>query len=182
MVQTNSRTTFQLGFLDWSIHFSDNTEGHCDPNALLSEPAEVFDDPPPKAEKVGESEPATDAENRIKLDQAEARKTNEQNADRQKKGPKIERNIYYHEADQKVKSRLFFSLGTEGKKRFLQNFAHVNLATTQFKDFSEQCENLFKKDKNFIVERMHLYNSSQNDREGFEGFFLRLSGQAAQCE
>ena len=29
---------------------------------------------------------------------------------------------------------------------------------------------------------MHLYNASQNDLEGLEGFFLRLSGQAAQCE
>ena len=29
---------------------------------------------------------------------------------------------------------------------------------------------------------MHPYNSSQNDQEGLEGFFLRLSGQAAQCD
>ena len=94
----------------------------CDPNVLLSDPAEVFDDPSPKAENVGESESATDAESRIKLDQAEVRKTNEQNADRRKKGSKIEPNIYYHEADQRVKSRLLFSLRTEGKKRFLSNF------------------------------------------------------------
>ena len=44
---------------------------HCDPNLLLSEPAEVFDDSPPKDERVGESESATDAENRIRRDQAE---------------------------------------------------------------------------------------------------------------
>ena len=152
---------------------------HCDPNVLLSEPAENFDDPPPKAEREGESESVTLAENRIKRDQAEVRKTNEQNADRRKKGPKIGPNIYSHQADPRVKSRLFFSLGTEGKKRFFQNFVHVNLATTKFKDFFEQCTNLFKKDKKFVVERKHLYNSSQKDREGLEGFFLRLSGQAA---
>ena len=29
---------------------------------------------------------------------------------------------------------------------------------------------------------MHLYNSSQNEREGLEGFFQRLSGQSAQSE
>ena len=106
---------------------------------------------------------------------------NEQNADRRKKGPKIEPNIYYYEADQRVKSRLFFSLGTEEKKRFLQNFAHGYLATTHFKNFFEQCTILFEEDKNLIVERMHLYNWFQNHREGLEGFFLRLSGQAAQC-
>ena len=110
---------------------------HCDPNVLLSEPAQVFDDPPPKAERVGESESATDAENGIKRYQAEVRKTNKQKADRRKKGPKIEPNIQYNEADQRVKSRLFFSLGTEGKKLFLQNFDHFNLAATQFKDFFE---------------------------------------------
>ena len=57
---------------------------HCDPNVLLSEPAEVFDNPPSKAEKVGESESAKDAENRIKRDQAEVRKSKES-----KKRPKL---------------------------------------------------------------------------------------------
>ena len=74
-----------------------------------------------------------------------------------------------------------FSLAIGGKKPFLQNFAHVNLATTQFKDFFGQGTNLFKKDKSFIVERMHLYSSSKNDREVLKWFFLRLLGQAAQC-
>ena len=89
-------------------------------------------------------------------------------------------NTFYHEVDQEVKSRLFCALGTEGKKRFLQDFAHINLATTSFKDFVKHCTNVFREDKNLVVERMHLYNSSQNEQEGLDGFFKRLCGQAAQ--
>ena len=96
-------------------------------------------------------------------DQAKIWKTNEIKAERRRKSPKIGPNTFYHEVDQEVKSRLFFALGTEGKKRFLQDFAHVNLATTSFKDFVKHCTNFFREDKNFIVERMHLYNSSQNE-------------------
>ena len=93
---------------------------HCDPNVLVSKPAEVFDDLASKAERVGESESTTDTENCIKRDQAEIRKTNEQNAERRKKGPKIGPYIFYHEANQRVKSRLFFSLVTEGKSVFFK--------------------------------------------------------------
>ena len=129
----------------------------------MSEPPEVFDDRPPKAENIGESESTTDVENRIKRDEAEIRKTNEQNAESRKKGPKIGPNIFYHEADQRVKSRLFFSLGTVGKKRFVQNFAHVNLATTQFRDFFEQMQ--LEKDKycrkysplDFVTKRLRRF-------------------------
>ena len=55
---------------------------HCDPNYLLSEPAEVFDNPPPKAERIREPEYTTDAENRFKRDQAEIRKTDKTNVAR----------------------------------------------------------------------------------------------------
>ena len=51
----------------------------------------------------------------------------------------------------------------------------------KFQRFFAQCEGSFKKEKKFIAERMHLYNTNQADREGLESFFLRLSGQAALC-
>ena len=52
------------------------------------------------------------------------------------------------------------------------------LSDINFKEFFTQCEGLSKKEKNFIIERMHLYNNNQADREGVESFFLRLSGQS----
>ena len=89
--------------------------------------------------------------------------------------------VFFHEADQKIKSRLFFSLGSEGNKRFLQSHAHTDIATISFRDFYNQSEVLFKRDKNYIIERIKLYNTQQLDRESLQTFFLRLSGQAAQC-
>ena len=137
---------------------------------------------PPRPERIpNESENETERNNRVARDQAEIRKVNEINIERRKKGSKLGQNIIYHEADQRVKSRLFFALGTEGTKRFLQSFPHTIQSDISFKEFFTQCEGLFKKEKNFIVERMHLYNTNQADSEGLESFFLRLSGQEALC-
>ena len=90
-------------------------------------------------------------------------------------------NVFFHEADQWIKSRLSFSLGSEGNKRFLQSHAHTDIANISFPDFYNQCEALFEREKSYIIERLNLYNTQQLDRESLETFFLRLSGQAAQC-
>ena len=62
---------------------------HCNANILLCEPTEVFDYPPPRPERKGESETQIEEANRIASDQAEIRKTNETNEERKKKRPKI---------------------------------------------------------------------------------------------
>ena len=56
-----------------AIHFREN----CDPKDFLADPAEVFDDPPPRPERIPESENETERKNRVARDQAEIRKTNE---------------------------------------------------------------------------------------------------------
>ena len=89
--------------------------------------------------------------------------------------------MYYHEADARIKSRLFFALGNEGKKVFLQQHAHTNLNTVKFKFFHDACEQLFKREKNYIIERMQIYNASHGDRESLESFYLRLAGQDSKC-
>ena len=37
------------------------------------------------------------------------------------------------------------------------------------------------RDKNYIVERLHLFNANQGEKEGLEAFYLRLVGHAAKC-
>ena len=90
---------------------------------------------------------------------------NEVNIERRKKVPKLVQNKFYHEADQRVKSCLFFAVVIQGKKRFLQSFPQTILSDINSKEFFAQCEAFFKKEKNFIVERMHLYNSNQADKK-----------------
>ena len=68
--------------------------------------------------------------------EAAVRKTNEANEEGRKKGPKISLNVYYHEADARIKSNSIFALGNEGKKRFLQANAHTNLNSVKFNFFT----------------------------------------------
>ena len=82
-----------------------------DPNILLSDPATVHEDPPRKPEPIPSSETTEEADNRTARNEAAVRKTNEANEERRKKGTKISPNVYYHEADARIKSRLFFTLG-----------------------------------------------------------------------
>ena len=88
------------------------------PQELLVESAEVIDDPPPKPEAVGPAEDAGDANSRVLRDQAAVRRITELNVERRRKGPRISQNRFCHEAEARLKSRLFFALGNEGKIRF----------------------------------------------------------------
>ena len=138
-------------------------------------------DPPPKPEPIPRSETAEEAYSRTARNEAALRKTNKANEERRKKGPKTSPNIIYHQADARIKSRLFFALGNEGKKRILQQHALVNLNSVKFKFFHDACDYLFKREKNYIIERMQIYNKSHGDRESLESFYLRLAGQASKC-
>ena len=80
-----------------------------------------------------------------------------------------------------MKSPLCFFLRCEGKKSFLQNYADIDLAETSFQIFFEHCELLLKKERNHIVEKMHLNNTTQSEKEALKSFYLRFLGQAAQC-
>ena len=81
------------------------------PQDLLVEPAEVIDEPPPRAEAVGATEDGWGGANaRILRDQAAVRRINELNIERRRKEPRIGLNWFYHEAEARLKSRLFLAL------------------------------------------------------------------------
>ena len=64
-----------------------NFREHCDPKDLLVDPAEVFDDPPPRPERIPDSENETKRNNRVATVRAEIKKVNEINIEMRKKGP-----------------------------------------------------------------------------------------------
>ena len=80
-----------------------------------------------------------------------------------------------------MKYILFFPLGSEGRKRFLQIYPHADLNAITFKEFHDNCVLLFKKEKNYIIERLQIYIAVHADCESLEAFYLRLTGQAALC-
>ena len=153
----------------------------CDPRELLKPPGIVHDDPGPKLEAVGIDEDAAAIANRIARNDAAARRVAEMNEKRRAKSPGVAPGVYFYEVVQRVKSRLFFSLSSEGKKHFLQSYQHADLSAIPFQEFHEFCVLLFRKEKNYIIERLQIYNAVHAERESLEVFYLRLTGQAVLC-
>ena len=99
-----------------------------------------------------------------------------------RKGSRIGHNWCYHEAEARLKSRLFFALGNEGKKRFLASYPHLDLNSCSFVDFHKCCEDLFKGEQNYTVEKIKLHNTIfMQENDSFSSFYARLSAQTALC-
>ena len=152
------------------------------PGELLVAPAELVDEPYPKPEAPGTDESAADVTNRNLRVAVANRRTDEYNLERRRKAPRIGHNWCYHEAEVRLKSRLFVALGKEGKKRFLDSYPHLDLNTSSFVDFHKCCEDLFKVERDYTVERIKLYNKNfMQDNDSFSSFYARLSAQTALC-
>ena len=83
------------------------------PEIFLEDPKDILEEPPPRPEtpREGENEDARNA--RTLRDKLAVLLENEQ---RRTRGPRIGHNVFYNEVQKKLVSRLFLSLGTEGKK------------------------------------------------------------------
>ena len=97
------------------------------PHDLLVEPTEVIDEPPPRPESVAEGEDAGAANARRQRDQAAIRRITELNVEMRRRGPRISQNWFYHEAEARMKSRLFFALRNEARRRFADSFPHTDI-------------------------------------------------------
>ena len=152
------------------------------PGEVLVAPAELVDEPYSKPEAPGIDENAAGVANRTLRITAANIRIDEYNQERRRKGPRIGHNWCYHEAEARLKSRLFFALGNEGKKRFLDSYPHVDLNTSSFIDFHKCCEDLFKAERDYTVERIKLYNTIfMQENDSFFSFYARLSAQTALC-
>ena len=106
----------------------------------------------------------------------------EANAERRKKGPRIGMNWFFHEAEARAISRLFFALGNEGRKKLVQAFPHADLNQLPFRKFVQNCVYAFKVEVNVTMERIKPHNSWYMEaNESFLSFHSRLSAQAACC-
>ena len=95
------------------------------------------------------------------------------NIERRRKGPRASQNWFFHEAEASLKSRLFFSLSNEGKRRFADSFLHTDIGVTSFRDFHTSCETLYKVERDYTVERIKLCNTVfMLDNDTFSFFML----------
>ena len=148
----------------------------CDPRELLKPPGIVHNDPAPKPEAVGIDEDAAVIAHRIARYDVAARRVAEMNEECRAKVSRVAPVVYFYEVEQQIKSRSFFSLGSKGRKRFLQSYPHADLSAISFQEFHESCVLLFRKDKNCIIERLQIFNAVHAKRESLEVFYLRLTG------
>ena len=91
-------------------------------------------------------------------------------------------NWLFHEAEARARSRLFFALENEGRKKLVEAFPHADLNRLPFREFVQNCVYAFKVEVNVTMERIKLYNLWYMEaNESFLSFHSRLSAQAACC-
>ena len=136
--------------------------------------------PPRKSEAVGPGDDAEEAKARVLRDQAAVRRVTELNVERRRKGIRISQNWFFHKAEARLKSRLFFALENKGKRRFADSFSHTNISVSPFREIHNGCETLFKVERDYTVERIKLYSTViMLDNDAFSSFYARLSAQIA---
>ena len=149
---------------------------------MLKEPKDILEEPPPRPEtpREGEKEAVTIARNlRDKLARDRVMLENEE---RRTRGPRVGHNVFYNEVQKKLVSRLILSLGTKGKKRFLQKNPHAEISKMSFRDITELAAVSFQKVKCVTYERYKLFTRMQEPGESLEAFHAALTAQAARSE
>ena len=152
------------------------------PEIILEEPKDILEEPPPRPEtpREGENEDATAA--RSLRDKLARDRVLLENEERRTRGPRVGHNVFYNEVQKKLVSRLFLSLGTEGKKQFLQKNPHVKISKMSFREITELAEVSFQKVKCVTFERYKLFTRMQESGESLEAFYAALTAQAARSE
>ena len=146
---------------------------------ILVEPGAVHnehDDPSSRPETRPDPETQPEANDRLRRDAAAKRRVDETNVEMRKKGPRIGMNWFFHEAEVRARSRLFFALGNAGRKKLAQAFPHADLNLLSLREFFQNCAYAFKVELNVTMERIKLYNFRYMEaNESFLSFHSRLS-------
>ena len=171
---------------DWKkwierFHMAASVKEGCDTRVLLQDPAETIPEPEPKPEQATEGEGIEAAAERTARNVATKRKVAAQNEEIKRKGPRIAHNVYFHEADTKVKARLYMALGEEGITRVHQKYPRLEIQNTTLKNLVTMLEATFKTEENTIYERFILFTRTQKQHESLELFYGVLTEQAAKC-
>ena len=104
------------------------------PEILLEEPKEVIDEPMPRPETPGENETAQAVTDREARDRLRSDRVILENEERRERGLKVGHNLFYNEVQKRLTCRLILALGTEGKKKFVQKNAHIEISKFEFRD------------------------------------------------
>ena len=83
--------------------------------------------------------------------------------------------------EQKAKSLLYLSIGTEGRRIFKSKYPHFQIEKQPFKDLWQAMEDSFTKVRNITYDRFVFYSCKQQKGESVENFYGRLIELAENC-
>ena len=89
-------------------------------------------------------------------------------------GPTVD-GIPWEEADIKVRSFIYLSLGNEGQRRLSQHYPDLKIQETSTRAFWNTLEHLFIKDRNVTFDRYEAFTRKQNKTETLEQFHCGLT-------
>ena len=95
-------------------------------------------------------------------------------------GPMID-NAKWAEVDNKVKSLIYISLGTEGTNIFHQRNPHTELSKCRTDALAIQLKETFNEIRNETFDRFQFFRCTQNPEESLEQFHSRIKQKAALC-
>ena len=80
----------------------------------------------------------------------------------------------WDEADTKIKSLLYLSIGLEGTRIYHQNNPHTKIDTCSTYEFAHELTITFTKPRNTTYDRFQIINARQEPHESLETFCSRL--------
>ena len=125
----------------------------------------------------------TEDEERQREQRNERRKVDWENECKQieQKGPMIDR-IPWDEADLKVKSLIYHSLGAEGTRTYHQRNPHTRIERCTTNELVHELAITFTRPRNTTFDRFQCFKAMQRSDESLETFYSRLRELGAHCK
>ena len=96
------------------------------------------------------------------------------------KRPTVDR-IPWDEADMKVKSLIYLSLGAEACRTFHQRNPHTRIDRCTTKELVHELTLTFTRPRNITFDRLQLFKAQQQPNESIETFYSRLREAGSHC-
>ena len=96
-------------------------------------------------------------------------------------GPMIDR-FPWDEADLKVKSLIYLSIGLEGNRTFYQRNPHARIEWCTTNELVHELTLTFTRPRNRMFDRFQCFKTMQQHNESLETFYSRLREQVEHCK
>ena len=96
------------------------------------------------------------------------------------RGPTVD-GIPWDEADLKVRSLIYLSLGTEAQRIYQQRFPHSNIERITVFELAHELSLSFTQPRNITYDRFLLFTCKQKPNEKLESFHCRIKTLGAKC-